>query len=169
MSATLGDTEFFEKEMTRVTGKESVTVKSTTRPVPLDFSWAETPLSQTLEALITDGKGPVYVVHFTQAEAAESAQDFTSINVATREEKAAIASAIEGVKFSSPYGADIKRWLRSGIGIHHAGLLPRYRILVEQLAQKGLLKVICGTDTLGVGINVPIRTVLFTRLFKFGG
>jgi superfamily II RNA helicase len=169
MSATLGETEFFEREMSRVTGRESVSVKSVTRPVPLDFSWAETPLSQTLESLIQDGKGPVYVVHFTQAEAAESAQDFTSINVATREEKAAIAAAIEGVKFSSPYGADIRRWLRAGIGIHHAGLLPRYRILVEQLAQKGLLKVICGTDTLGVGINVPIRTVLFTRLFKYGG
>ncbi len=53
--------------------------------------------------------------------------------------------------------------------MHHAGLLPKYRVLVEQLAQKGLLKVICGTDTLGVGINVPIRTVLFTRLCKFDG
>ncbi len=169
MSATLGETDFFERELTRLTGKVSVTVKSIIRPVPLDFSWSDTPLSQTLEALVTDKKGPVYVVHFTQAEAAESAQDFTSITVASREEKAAINTAIEGVKFSSPYGTDIKRWLRSGIGLHHAGLLPRYRILVEQLAQKGLLKVICGTDTLGVGINVPIRTVLFTRLFKFSG
>lgn len=169
MSATLGDTDFFERDMTRLNGQASATIKSATRPVPLDFSYAETPLSQTLEKLVTDGKGPVYVVHFTQAEAAESAQDFTSINVASKEEKAAIASAIEGVKFSSPYGPDIKRWLRAGIGIHHAGLLPRYRILVEQLAQKGLLKVICGTDTLGVGINVPIRTVLFTRLCKYGG
>lgn len=55
------------------------------------------------------------------------------------------------------------------MGLHHAGLLPKYRVLVEQLARKGLLKVICGTDTLGVGINVPLRTVLFTRLCKFDG
>ncbi|HTH46033.1 MAG TPA: DUF3516 domain-containing protein [Candidatus Limnocylindria bacterium] len=169
MSATLGETAFFETEMTRVNGRPSVTVKGTTRPVPLEFSYAETPLAQTLEKLLTDGKGPVYVVHFTQAEAAESAQDFTSINVATREEKAAIASAIEGFKFGSPYGPELKKWLRHGIGLHHAGLLPKYRILVEQLAQRGLLRVICGTDTLGVGINVPIRTVLFTRLCKYGG
>ena len=169
MSATLGETAFFETEMTRVTGRPSMTVKGTTRPVPLEFSYAETPLATTLEKLITDGKGPVYVVHFTQAEAAESAQDFTSINVATREEKAAIASAIEGFKFGSPYGPELKKWLRHGIGLHHAGLLPKYRILVEQLAQRGLLRVICGTDTLGVGINVPIRTVLFTRLCKYGG
>ena len=111
----------------------------------------------------------MYVVHFTQLEAAQSAQDFTSINVCTRDEKAAIANTLEGFKFTSPYGPEIKKWLRHGIGLHHAGLLPKYRILIEQLAQKGLLKVICGTDTLGVGINVPIRTVLFTRLCKYDG
>lgn len=169
MSATLGDTAFFEDELRALTGRDVSTVKSVTRPVPLDFTYAETPLSQTLEKLVEDGKAPVYVVHFTQADAAESAQDFTSINVASREEKAAIAAVIESHRFNSPYGPDIKRWLRHGIGLHHAGLLPKYRILVEQLAQKGLLKVICGTDTLGVGINVPIRTVLFTRLCKYDG
>jgi hypothetical protein len=137
--------------------------------VPLEFAYSEQSLARTLEELSAGGKAPVYVVHFTQLEAAQSAQDFTSINVCSREEKAAIASELEGFKFSSPYGPEIKKWLRHGIGLHHAGLLPKYRVLVEQLAQKGLLKVICGTDTLGVGINVPIRTVLFTRLCKFDG
>ena len=137
--------------------------------MPLEFSYSETPLAQTLENLVTGGKSPVYVVHFTQLEAAQSAQDFTSINVATREEKQAIADALQGFKFTSPYGPEVKKWLRHGIGLHHAGLLPKYRVLVEQLAQRGLLKVICGTDTLGVGINVPIRTVLFTKLCKFSG
>jgi superfamily II RNA helicase len=169
MSATLGDTAFFEEELTRLTGRQTVTVKSQDRPVPLEFEYSEVPLAQTLEKLAADGRSPVYVVHFTQLEAAQSAQDFTSINVCTREEKQQIASALEGFVFNSPYGPDIRKWLKHGIGIHHAGLLPKYRVLVEQLAQKGLLKVICGTDTLGVGINVPIRTVLFTRLCKFDG
>lgn len=169
MSATLGDTAFFEQELTRVNALPTVTVASVERPVPLEFSYSETPLAQTLENLIASSKGPVYVVHFTQLEAAQSAQDFTSINVCSREEKAAIANALEGFKFQSPYGPEVKKWLRHGIGLHHAGLLPKYRVLVEQLAQKGLLKVICGTDTLGVGINVPIRTVLFTKLCKFSG
>ncbi|EEF59380.1 DEAD/DEAH box helicase [Pedosphaera parvula] len=169
MSATLGETAFFEEELTKLNGKPSVTIQSNERPVPLEHAYSELPLAQTLESLVADGKSPVYVVHFTQLEASQSAQDFTSINVCSRDEKAAIANAIEGFKFSSPYGPDIKKWLRHGIGVHHAGLLPKYRILVEQLAQKGLLKVICGTDTLGVGINVPIRTVLFTRLCKFDG
>jgi superfamily II RNA helicase len=169
MSATLGDVAFFEEALTRLTGRETVTVKSAERPVPLEYAYSEIPLPQTLEKLAAEGKAPVYVVHFTQKDAADSAQDFTSLNLCTREEKNAVAAAIEGFRFSSPHGPDVRKWLKQGIGVHHAGLLPKYRVLVEQLAQRGLLKVICGTDTLGVGINVPIRTVLFTRLCKFDG
>ena len=169
MSATLGDTSFFEEALTRLNGRPTVTVASQDRPVPLEFAYSEITLAQTLERLASEGKSPVYVVHFTQLEAAQSAQDFTSINVCTRDEKAALANALEGFKFTSPYGPDIRRWLKHGIGLHHAGILPKYRVLVEQLTQRGLLKVICGTDTLGAGINMPIRTVLFTRLCKFDG
>jgi superfamily II RNA helicase len=169
MSATLGDTQFFEAELTRLNGRPTVTVRSDERPVPLEYSYSDTNLAKGLEKLVAEGKSPVYVVHFTQLEAAQSAQDFTSIEVCTREEKNALAAAVEKFRFSSPYGPVLKKWLRHGIGVHHAGLLPKYRVLVEQLAQKNLLKVICGTDTLGVGINVPIRTVLFTKLCKFDG
>ena len=167
MSATLGDTAFFEEALTNVNGRESVSIRSSDRPVPLVFSYSEIPLAHTLEKLAAESKAPVYVVHFTQAEAASSAQDFTSLKICSREEKAALADLVADFDFGSPYGADIRKWLKAGIGLHHAGLLPKYRVLVEQLAQRGLLKVICGTDTLGVGINVPIRTVLFTRLCKF--
>ncbi len=169
MSATLGDTSFFEEALTKLNGRPTATVVSADRPVPLEFAWSEIPLAHMLEKLSAEGKTPVYVVHFTQADAAASAQDFTSLKVATREEKAVIAGEIAAFKFTSPYGAQIRKWLRHGIGLHHAGLLPKYRVLVEQLTQRGLLKIICGTDTLGVGINVPIKTVLFTRLCKFDG
>src|SRR5204862_7136792 len=141
----------------------------TERPVPLEFAYSEISLAQTLERLVSERKSPVYIVHFTQLEAAQSAQDFTSINVCTREEKNAIGAALEGFKFASPYGPDIRRWLKHGIGLHHAGLLPKYRVLVEQLTQRGMLKTICGTDTLGAGINMPIRTGLFTRRWKYHG
>jgi len=169
MSATLGDTTFLETELTRLNGRPTATIASTDRPVPLEYVYSELPLASALESLVADGKAPVYVVHFTQLEAAQSAQDFTSINVCTREEKSALSAALAGFRFSSPYGPEIAKWLKHGIGLHHAGLLPKYRVLVEQLAQKGLLKIICGTDTLGVGINVPIRTVLFSRLCKYDG
>ncbi|HEY8933017.1 MAG TPA: DUF3516 domain-containing protein [Rariglobus sp.] len=169
MSATLGSTEFFEKELTRVTHAPTVTVKSDRRPVPLEFEYSETPLVERLATLIEDKRAPIYLVHFTQRAASEAAQSLMSLNVCSKDEKAAIAKELEGVRFTSPYGKEVKRWLRHGVGVHHAGLLPKYRILVEQLAQKGLLKLICGTDTLGVGINVPIRTVVFTQLWKYDG
>jgi superfamily II RNA helicase len=169
MSATLGATGFFERELTRLTGAPSLTVRSDRRPVPLEFEYSGTPLPERIARLLAEQRAPVYLVHFTQRAAAEAAQDLMSLNLCTREEKAALATALERVKFNSPYGADMKRWLRHGIGVHHAGLLPKYRILVEQLAQQGLLKLICGTDTLGVGINVPIRTVVFTQLWKYDG
>jgi superfamily II RNA helicase len=169
MSATLGDVGFFEEELTRRNGRPTVTVKAIERPVPLEYAYSEIPLSQAVEKLASEDKAPIYVVHFTQRDAADSAQSFTSLKLATREEKNALGVATENFRFSSPYGPQVRKWLRQGIGVHHAGLLPKYRVLVEQLAQRGLLKVICGTDTLGVGINVPIRTVLFTRLCKFDG
>src|SRR5487761_2610983 len=88
----------------------------------------------------------------------------SSAKVASREQRDAIAEEIGGFRFSPGFGATLSRLIRAGIGVHHAGMLPKYRRLVEQLAQRGLLRVICGTDTLGVGINVPIRTVVFTAL-----
>ena len=160
---------FFAEALTELNGLPTSTVMSVDRPVPLEFSYSEIALPIALETLVAEGKGPVYVVHFTQADAADSAQAFTSLTLSTREEKNAVAKEIEGFRFSSPYGPNIRKWLKSGIGLHHAGLLPKYRVLIEQLAQRGLLKVICGTDTLGVGINVPIRTVLFTKLCKYDG
>ncbi len=169
MSATLGDVTFFEEELTRRTGRPTATVTSSERPVPLEFSYSEEPLARAVERLVEADRVPVYVVHFTQKDAAASAQSFTSLKIATREEKKALAAAVEGVRFSTPYGPRVRTWLKHGIGIHHAGLLPRYRVLAEQLAQRGLLKVIWGTDTLGVGVNVPIRTVLFSRLSKYDG
>lgn len=169
MSATLGETVFFEKDLERVTGVGCVTVRSDRRPVPLAFEYSETPLTERVTALVEGGQAPVYLVYFTQRSASEAAQGWMSLNVCSKEEKAALAEALEGVAFNSPYGKEMKRWLRHGIGVHHAGLLPKYRILVEQLAQRGMLKLICGTDTLGVGINVPIRTVVFTQLWKYDG
>ncbi len=169
MSATLGDTAFFERELAKLTGAASVTVRSDRRPVPLAFEYSDTPLTEQLELLLRADRAPIYLVHFTQRAASEAAQALMSLNVSSKEEKTALAAELESVRFNSPYGKDMKRWLRHGIGVHHAGLLPKYRILVERLAQKGLLKLICGTDTLGVGINVPIRTVVFTQLWKYDG
>lgn len=170
MSATLGDTAWLEKDLTERTGRTTTLVAGTTRPVPLDFSYVFSAVHETIEELLADGKAPVYVVHFSQREASERAQALTSLSkIITAEEKEAIAAELAGFRFTTTFGKDLSKLLRKGIGVHHAGMLPKYRRLVERLAQKGLLKIICGTDTLGVGINVPIRTVLMTGLAKYDG
>ncbi|MDB4995618.1 MAG: box helicase, partial [Myxococcaceae bacterium] len=169
MSATIGDTKRFEEALNKLTKKETVVVRSSDRPVPLDFEYRETPLHETVADLVRLGKAPVYIVAFTQRACAEEAQNLMSTDFSTKEEKKAISHAIGAMRFDSPYGKDVQKYVKHGVGIHHAGLLPKYRLLVEKLAQRGLLKVICGTDTLGVGVNIPIRTVLFTKLCKFDG
>ncbi len=169
MSATLGDVSFFRDDLTRRTGRATTVVSGSERPVPLMFSYVTTPIGETIEELVSTHLAPVYVVHFTQASALERAQALTSVNVASKDEKAQIADAIGQFRFTTGFGKTLSRLVRHGIGVHHAGMLPKYRRLVEKLAQDGLLKVICGTDTLGVGINVPIRTVLFTGLTKYDG
>src|SRR6266481_488304 len=169
MSATLGDVTRFETDLTWRTGRPTAVIHSAERPVPLVFSFVIEPLHETLSELLSTNQAPVYVVHFTQAAALEQAQALMSTNMCSRQEKDAIAELIGRFRFSAGFGKTLSRLVRHGIGVHHAGMLPRYRRLVETLTQAGLLKVICGTDTLGVGINVPIRTVLFTALSKYDG
>jgi superfamily II RNA helicase len=170
MSATLGDVSELAADIAARSGRATVIVGvDVERPVPLHHYYATTPLHETISDLLAGGQAPIYVVHFTQAAALEHAQALTSINVATRAERDTIAATIGDFRFTAGFGKVLSRLVRHGIGVHHAGMLPKYRRLVEQLAQAGLLKVICGTDTLGVGINVPIRTVVFAALSKYDG
>ena len=169
MSATLGPTDFFAEDLHRRTGRAVATIGGAERPVPLTFEYRESTLLESIDELLMLDRAPVYIVHFTQKAATDRAQALTSIDVLTKDEKRQIIDEIGGFRFDSPFGKDIQRFIKAGIGVHHAGLLPKYRLLVERLAQQGLLKLICGTDTLGVGVNVPIRTVLFTQLCKYDG
>ena len=169
MSATLGDTSALRRDLTARTGRDTALVASAERPVPLDVEYRETPLHVSIEQLLEAGRAPVYIVHFTQREATARAQSLTSLKVLGPAEKEAVKEAVGGFRFDTPIGKDLRRFVLAGIGVHHAGMLPKYRLLVEKLAQQGHLKLICGTDTLGVGVNVPIRTVLFTQLYKYDG
>ncbi|NUO53670.1 MAG: DUF3516 domain-containing protein [Polyangiaceae bacterium] len=169
MSATLGDVTPFLQRLEALTKRKATLVENKHRPVPLDFTYSEEPMHEAVKNLVEKGKAPVYVVCFTQRACAEEAQNLMSENYTSKEDKKKILEELEDFRFDSPYGKDVARFVKHGIGLHHAGLLPKYRLLVERLAQKGLLRVICGTDTLGVGVNIPIRTVLFTKLCKFDG
>ncbi|MEE0332288.1 DEAD/DEAH box helicase [Bifidobacterium angulatum] len=170
MSATLGNVDAIANKLSELNDTPDVDViANAPRPVPLNYEYTLDPLERTVELAYKDGSTPVYVVHFSQDAALETAQALASTGVSSKEQRNAIAEAIKGVKFTTAFGKILQRLLRTGIGVHHAGMLPRYRRLVEQLAQQGLLSVICGTDTLGVGINVPIHCVVLTALTKYDG
>lgn len=169
LSATLGDTSFFEKDLQRRTGRPVTLVTGAIRPVPLHYRWSLDPLEEVIRDIVATHMAPVYVVYFSQREAVLGAQSLLGTALISKERKEQISQALASFTFGAGFGKILSKLLRSGIGVHHAGLLPRYRRLVERLAQAGLLAVICGTDTLGVGINVPIRTVLITSLAKFDG
>ena len=169
MSATLGDMSSIADDLQRRTGHPVSEVTHTERPIPLTFDYRRTPVHETVENLLEGQQAPIYIVHFSQAAAMERAQALASIRMITREQRDDIARELGDFRFATGFGTTLSRLVRSGIGVHHAGMLPKYRRLVEVLAQRGLLRVICGTDTLGVGINVPIRTVLLTALSKFDG
>ena len=170
MSATLGDTSAIAASLTEHTGGRTVDViADAPRPVPLSYEFVDTALEGTVELALRAGEAPLYIVHFAQDAALASAQSLASYGVSTKEQREAIKEAIKGTRFTTTFGKTLQRLLGCGVGVHHAGMLPRYRLLVEKLAQQGLLPVICGTDTLGVGINVPIHTVVLTALSKFDG
>ena len=170
MSATLGDTSAIASSLTEHTGGRTVDViADAPRPVPLSYEFVDTALEGTVELALRAGEAPLYVVHFAQDAALASAQSLASYGVSTKEQREAIKEAMKGTRFTTTFGKTLQRLLGCGVGVHHAGMLPRYRLLVEKLAQQGLLPVICGTDTLGVGINVPIHTVVLTALSKFDG
>lgn len=169
MSATLGDVSQIADDLERKTESDVDIVSDAPRPVPLSYRYVDTPLPTTVESLLENQDTPVYIVHFSQDAALETAQALSSSGVSDRRQRDRVKEAMAGTRFTTAFGKILQRLLRTGVGIHHAGMLPRYRRLVEQLAQEGLLPVICGTDTLGVGINVPIHTVLLTGLTKFDG
>nr|WP_244569209.1 DEAD/DEAH box helicase [Pseudoscardovia suis] len=169
MSATLGDVSHLAQSLERRTGRAVDVIADAPRPVPLSYEYVDTPLVDTVSDELSKGHAPIYVVHFSQDAALETAENLSAAGVTTREQRDAIKEAMKGTKFTTAFGKILHRLLTTGVGVHHAGMLPRYRRLVEQLAQQGLLPVICGTDTLGVGINVPIHTVILTALTKYDG
>ena len=131
MSATLGDMKPIADDLTRRTGRETALITGVDRPVPLHYSYAMTPVHETIEELLATGQSPIYIVHFSQAAALERAQAMTSMKIISREQRDEIAEAIGGFRFTTRFGQTLSRRIRSGIGVHHAGMLPKYRRLVE--------------------------------------
>lgn len=174
MSATLHDLEpeALCADLRRRTGADAVAVTSKERPVPLEYHYKEDRLlMETIEEVLRDGLVPVYVVSFRRRDAAELAPKLrsTRLDEKARERRTLIHAELERHTLDTPFGRTLRELLPHGLAVHHGGMLPKYRRLVERLATRGLISVISGTDTLGVGVNMPIRAVIFTQLSKGGG
>ncbi len=169
MSATLGNVAFFRTDLTERTGRPTALIDQAERPIPLNYDWRQTQLHRTVEDLLATNQAPLYVVNFSQRDALEVATAMASVSKLDATAKAIVAEELAATTLPAGFGRDLGRLLRNGVGVHHAGMLPRYRRLVERLTQRGALRVISGTDTLGVGVNLPIRTVVLTRLYKYDG
>src|SRR5690625_5369514 len=107
MSATLGDTSGFEASLTERTRRQTITVSSTTRPIPLYFEYSEIPVQQQVEALVQADLSPVYIVHFSQLDAVEQASNFASLSVTSRQEKDRIAEIIKIFRITSGFGISL--------------------------------------------------------------
>ena len=173
MSATLGDVTELAADLTRRNGRETAVVDDAVRPVPLTFTWSLTPLEETLEELVTTGQGPVYVVHFTQAEAVEHATSLLDSGLA-RSRRAtardAIADAPRRTSGSPPASARrCPSCCAGGSASTTPGCCPATAGWSSSSRRRACSPSSAAPTPSGVGINVPIRTVLFSGLAKFDG
>ena len=135
MSATLGDVSAISEDLTRRTGRETTLVDGAERPIPLHFTWSLTPMAEALEELVATKQAPVYVVHFTQKDAVEHATSLLKARLpVSAETKQRIAERIAEVRFGAGFGKTLSQLLKAGIGVHHAGMLPLHKELVERLS-----------------------------------
>ena len=170
MSATIGGREELRARIEEQTGVQTALVESTRRPVPLKFTWRETPILDSIAEAETQGITPAYVVCFSKRAAWDLAV-LLAQRTSGGDRRKEIREVLDGrqVRFAGSSGKELRRCLIQGVAPHHGGMLPRYRRLVEQMVVQGYVSVVCGTDTLGVGVNMPIRAVLFTQLYKYDG
>ena len=176
MSATVGQPEEMRARVETLTGHDTALVLSQERPIPLNHAWRLTPVADSIVEAVEQGLTPVYVVYFSRRDASQEAGllrgkllGHPALSEGAEARRAAIREHLRGQRLDSPFGKVLARLLPHGIAIHHSGMLPRYRRLVERLANEGLVHVVCGTDTLGVGVDMPVRTVVFTQLYKYDG
>ncbi|MEZ6045644.1 MAG: DEAD/DEAH box helicase [Planctomycetaceae bacterium] len=171
LSATVGNTAEFLNWLNHSHGRRLQLVQSFDRKVPLRYEWVEDQLlSEQLEIMTegddTERKTPALVFCFNREQCWSVAEHLKGKHLVDKETRDRLNIEIEKHDFSHGAGPKIKQILLRGVGVHHAGLLPSFRRIVEDLFQQKLLSVCICTETLAAGINLPARSVLLTELLK---
>jgi hypothetical protein len=168
LSATVGHPEKFCQWVEVTRRVPMALVDSRERKVPLVHDFREDMLIDTVRELAHGGDVPAIVFVFGREQCFEVARLLKSCRRFTSdEEKATIEKLCDEALLSGGGAKELRPLLGHGIGIHHAGILPRYKQLVEQLALDRLIKFVVSTETIAAGINLPARTVVFPSLRKF--
>ncbi|HEY6174938.1 MAG TPA: hypothetical protein VIX73_10855, partial [Kofleriaceae bacterium] len=168
LSATVGHPERFCHWVELTRRMPMALVDSRERKVPLVHEFREEMLIDTVRDLAFIGDVPAIVFVFGREQCFEVARLLKSCRRFTSDEdKTKVEAMCDEALLPSGAAKELRPLLAHGIGIHHAGILPRYKQLVEQLALERLIKFVVSTETIAAGINLPARTVVFPALRKF--
>jgi superfamily II DNA/RNA helicase len=171
LSATVGSASEFVSWMARSLDRRVTLVEGTERKVPLHFHWVgDELLADFLEQIArgqeTQRRTPALVFCFDREVCWATAEVLRGKDLFAEGQRQPLLDRLEDFDFSIGSGNKLRTMLARGIGIHHAGLLPRYRRVVETLFQEKLLPYCVCTETLAAGLNLPARSVLLTTLVK---
>jgi superfamily II DNA/RNA helicase len=171
LSATIGNSVEFCSWLMRAHGRNLELVQGTDRKVPLQFEWVDDAyLDEHLERIAEGDEAkrrtPGLVFCFNRDQCWQVAELLKGKKLIDKERQAFLTKRIESFDFSQGAGPKLKQILIRGVGVHHAGLMPKYRRIVEQLFQEKLLSVTVCTETLSAGINLPARSVILPSMVK---
>ncbi|MCZ2343859.1 MAG: DEAD/DEAH box helicase [Bacteroidales bacterium] len=171
LSATVGNAVEFLSWLHRMHDRQLELAESRDRKVPLTYHWAHDKFLNELLVEMAAGseaerKTPALVFAFNRDECWAVAEQLKGLDLLSSTQKTALNAAVDKLDWPHGVGPKLKQMLRRGVGVHHAGLLPKYRRVVEELFEQKLLSVALCTETLAAGINLPARSVVLTTLMK---
>ncbi len=171
LSATVGNAVEFLGWLKSAHGRDLDLVQSSDRKVPLEFQWVPDQLLTEQLQKMAQAEGeerltPALVFCFNRDECWQVAEELKGKDMLQEGQQKRILARLERYDFSKGAGTKLKPLLLRGVGVHHAGVLPRYRRIVEELFQEKLLTVCVCTETLAAGINLPARSVVIPSLLK---
>jgi superfamily II RNA helicase len=171
LSATVGNAFEFRQWLQAAHQRSIELVQSNERKVPLDYRWVgDQLLSEQLEKMAegdeTRRYTPALVFCFNRDECWNVAEMLKGKSLLADGQQKRLADELASRDFSEGAGPKLKAILQRGVGVHHAGVLPKYRRIVEELFQQKLLSVCVCTETLAAGINLPARSVVLPTLLK---
>ena len=171
LSATIGNSVEFCSWLMRAHDRSLELVQSSDRKVPLQFEWVDDAyLDEHLERIAEGDEAkrrtPGLVFCFNRDQCWQVAELLKGKKLIDKERQAFLTKRLEAYDFTKGAGPKLKQILIRGVCVHHAGLMPSYRSIVEQLFQEKLLSITVCTETLSAGINLPARSVILPSIVK---